>query len=960
MFCDLVGSTALSEQLDPEELREVVRAYQHTCAEAIRRYEGYIAQYLGDGVLVYFGYPNAHEDDAARAVRAGLEILTALGAQGSGNGEREQCRALQVRLGIHTGLVVVGEMGGGEKRENLALGETPNIAARVQSAAEPDSLMISAATYQLVHGFFECQNAGLHTLKGISTPLTLYRVVRENETRSRFAATLGKGLTPLVGREEELGLLRRRWEQAKAGAGQVVMLSGEPGIGKSRLAETLKEQARQEGALTIELRCSPYHQNSAFYPIIEHVQQALQFGRDESPQEKLHKLAVGAQHAASREADALPLLAALLSLPHPEGYPLLAFSPQKQKQKTHDALVAWLVKETEKTPVYCVWEDVHWADPSSLEVLTQLMAQVPSTRLLLLATFRPEFLPSWGVRSYVSQLTLSRLERAAVEAMVRQVNTGKSLPPEVLQQIVTKTDGVPLFVEELTKTVMESVGAQPAASLPLVIPATLHDALMARLDRLGSAKAVTQLGATIGREFSYELLQAVSPRDEAIVQPELRQLVEAEVVYQRGLPPQATYTFKHALIQDTAYQSLLKSRRQQLHQQIAQVLTERFPAMQETQPELLAHHYTEAGLTEQAISYWRQAGEQAIQRSAYEEASVHFAKGLAGIKALPNTLERTHLDLALQLALSNSLMAVKGYATPEVEQAYSQALALCRRLGAPPQLFPVLVGLWRFYITQARHTTALELGEQCLSLAQSTDNPVRLLGAYQAIGIARFYLGELPQAQTDLELAMTLYNPERRYFHASRSGQDPGVACLGHLAWTLWALGYPNQALEKSCRAFTLAREVSHPLSLAQAFIAALRLHQHRREEQLVFEQSQSLLSLAIEHKFAFPLAWGTFMRGWAFAELDQMARGTHQMHEGLAALRATGAETSRPYYLACLAETYRKMGQYEEGLKMLAEAIEQVNKTQERDSEAELYRLKGELTLQSHVENHKSKVEEA
>jgi class 3 adenylate cyclase len=634
MFCDLVGSTALSEQLDPEDLRKVVRAYQESCTEVIRRYDGQIAQHLGDGLLVYFGYPAAHEDDAQRAVRTGLEILAGLqllNARLPSTIRAQLPHPVQVRIGVHTGLVVIGEIGSSEKREILALGETPNLAARIQGQAEPDTVVISGATYRLVQGLFDCQDCGPQELKGISTPLPLYHVVRESAAQSRFEVALRTGLTPLVGREHEVGLLAERWERARQGEGQVVLLSGEPGIGKSRLVQELKEQLEHEGATRIEFRCSPYHQNSALYPIIDHLQRLLQFTREDSPTTKLEKLQHTLSHYRFLQADTLPLLASLLSLPHPEGAPPITLSPQKQKQKTQEALVAWIVEEAEKAAVYCAWEDVHWADPSTLEVLTLFLDQVPTTWLLALLTLRPEFTPPWGNRSHLSQMTLSRLGRSQIEAMVERVTGGKALPAEVMQQIVAKTDGVPLFVEELTKTVVEamreqvtgnglqghgSVGAQHAAPVPLTIPSTLQDSLMARLDRLGPAKEIAQLGATLGREFSYEILQAVSPLDEETLQQGLKQLVEAELVYQRGLLPQAHYLFKHALIQDTAYQALLKSTRQQSHRQIAQVLAERFPETVETQPELVAHHYTEASLSAQAIPYWQRAGQRAIARSA--------------------------------------------------------------------------------------------------------------------------------------------------------------------------------------------------------------------------------------------------------------------------------------------------------------------------------------------------------
>jgi class 3 adenylate cyclase/energy-coupling factor transporter ATP-binding protein EcfA2 len=571
MFCDLVGSTALSEQLDPEELREVVRAYQETCAAVIGRYDGHIAQYLGDGVLVYFGYPVAHEDDAQRAVRAGLGIVEAIqkwvpsslvvqasslhaarmAAPPEEQGEGAKGR-LQVRIGIHTGLVVVGEIGGGERQERLALGETPNIAARLQGMVAPDTVVISAATYRLIEGLFDCRDLGSHTVKGVSTPLQVYQVVGDSAGRSRLEAAATRGLTPLVGREEELGLLRNRWEQSKAGTGQVVLLSGEAGIGKSRLVQILKEQVAHEKSVRIEYRCSPYHQNSAFYPIIEHLHRLLQFAPHDTPQAKLTKLQQTLAQYRFPQADTLPLLAALLSLPHPEGAPPITLSPQKQKQKTQEALVAWIVEEAEKAAVYSAWEDLHWADPSTLEVLALFLDQVPTTRLLVLLTFRPEFTPPWGNRSHFSHIILNRLGRRQVEAMVENVTGGKALPSEVVQHIVAKTDGVPLFVEELTKMVLESVESLGSigfveslesgrtlgqSSLQLGIPVTLQDALMARLDRLGATKDLAQLGATIGREFSYELLQAVSLLDEGMLQQGLKQLVEAELIYQRGLPP---------------------------------------------------------------------------------------------------------------------------------------------------------------------------------------------------------------------------------------------------------------------------------------------------------------------------------------------------------------------------------------------------------------------------------------
>ena len=750
LFCDLADSTRLAGQLDPEDLREVVLAYQATCVEMIQRFDGYVAQYLGDGLLVYFGYPQAHEDDAQRAVRAGLGILDAMGTLNT-RLERAKGMRLAVRIGIHTGPVVVGTMGSGGRHEQLALGETPNLAARLQSLAAPDTVAISETTHRLVQGYFRCNDLGSPSLKGVETPLRVYRVVEESAAQSRLDVAGSTGLTPLVGREHEVGLLRERWAQSRDGLGQVVLLSGEAGIGKSRLVRVLTERVADEGAPWLTLRCSPYHTNSAFYPVIEHLQRLLQWHRHETPAARLATLEQALQTAGLPLAEVVPLLAALLSLPVPEQYPPLALSPQRQKQKTQEALVAWLLAETAQQPVLAVWEDLHWADPSTLELLDLMLDHVPTARLLLVLTARPEFRPPWAPRSYVTQLTLTRLPRHQSEEMVLRVTGGKPMPAEVLAQIVAKTDGIPLFVEELVKTILEAGLVQEDAGRyvltgplpPLAIPATLQDALMARLDRLAVVKEVAQLGAVLGREFAYELLRAVAPLDEATLQQALARLVEAELLYQRGLPPQATYVFKHALIQDAAYQSLLKSTRQQLHQRIVQVLEARFPETVETQPELLAHHYTEAGLNSEAIDYWQRAGQQALQRSAYAEAMSHLTIALDLLTTLPESRARSQQELVVQMTLGMALRATKGSGAPEVEQLYIRAREACERVGELPQLFRVLWGLWMVYNLRGEYQTALALGEQLLSLAQRLQDPDLLLEAHHALWAILFFGGEL-------------------------------------------------------------------------------------------------------------------------------------------------------------------------------------------------------------------------
>jgi TOMM system kinase/cyclase fusion protein len=955
LFCDLVDSTALATQLDPEELRAVVRAYQDTCAKVIARYEGHIAQYLGDGLLVYFGYPRAHDDDAQRAVRAGLGMIEALGQLNAHLGQ-ERGVQLAVRLGIHTGLVVVGEVGGDTRQEHLALGETPNLAARLQGLAAPNTVVISAATVPLLGGFFACQSLGTSLLKGFAQPIEVYRVLSESTARSRLEAAGTSGLTPLVGREQERALLLERWAQVKEGVGQVVLLSGEAGIGKSRLVQVLKEQVATEPQTWLTpCQCSPYYQNSALYPLIDLLERvALRFEREESPPQKLRKLEGFLVQYGLPLAEAVPLFATLLSLPLPAAYAPLSWSPEQQKQQTLHALLTILRRMAAQQPVLFVMEDLHWVDPSTLEFLSLLVDQGPTARILTLLTFRPDFSPPWTGRAHLTQLTLPRLPRRQAVEMTGRVAQGKPLPPEVVAQVVAKTDGVPLFVEELTKMVLESGLLQERAERyelagplpPLAIPATLHDSLMARLDRLAMVKGLAQLGATLGREFAYELLQAVAPWDEETVQRGLHQLVEAEFLYQQGVPPQATYRFKHALIQDAAYQSLLKSTRQQSHQRIAQVLEAQFPATAETQPELLAHHYTAAGLIPQALPYWQRAGERAIERSAHVEAISHLTRALELLQTLPDTPARAQQELTLQHTLGVPLLATKGWAAPEVERAYARAYALCQQVGDTPERFPVLYGLYLYYNHRGNFRTARELAEHLLTLAQRAHDPALLLQAHRALGEICCWFGELVAARTHLEQGLALYDPRQHRAEAFRSGHDPGIACRIWAAVVLWRLGYPTQALQRTQEALMLARELAHPFSLAHTLNFATGVYRWRREWAASQVHAEALLTLATEQGFPQWVATATFHRGAALAAQGRGDTGIGDMRQGLAAFRATGGENSMPFWLGVLATAYGDVGQPASGLPLLDEALALADKTEERHFEAELYRLKGELLL--------------
>ncbi len=743
--------------------------------------------------------------------------------------------------------------------------------------------------------------------------------------------------------------------------GQVVLLNGEPGIGKSRLVEALKQTVEQEGARCLELRCSPYAQNSALAPMIEHLQRQIQFGSTDAPKSNLEKLQQALSRHSLPQADALPLLAALLSLPPPDDVPPLTLSPQKQKEKTQEVLVAWLCEEARQQAVTYAWEDLHWADPSTLELLALFLQQVPTARLLAVLTHRPEFIAPWSSHAYVSQLTLSRLAQSHVEAMVDKVTGGKTLPREILRQIASKTDGVPLFVEELTKMVLESGLVREvnghyelSGSLPpLAIPSTLQDSLMARLDRLATAKDVAQLGATLGREFSYELVKAVSPLEEASLRQALAKLVEAEVLYQKGLAPQASYLFKHALIQDTAYQSLLKSKRQQYHQQIAQVLEEQFPNIKEIQPELVAHHYTEASLAEQAIPYWQRASERSVQRSANVEAISHLTRGLDLLNALPDSPNKPEQELAFQLALATALTATKGYAAPEVKQVYDRARELCQQIGATPQIARVLWGLARFYYARAELLTARNLNEQLLLSAQAQNDESLLLEAHFGVGTTSYNLGEFTSSLQHLEQGIHLYARQKHRGYAMMYGQDTGVVCLAYTSFVLSVLGYPDQALTRCRECLALAQELAHPYSSAYALTCSAFLHQRRGEPQMTQQQAEAAIKLATEHGFPIWQNSGKILQGWSIGIQGNTQEGIVLLQQGIATVRAMGVEVTLPHRLCLLAEVYGKAGLAEEGLAVLTEVPVMMDKSGERYYEAEVYRLKGELLLAQESREH-------
>ncbi len=866
---------------------------------------------------------------------------------------------LAVRLGIHTGPVVVGEMGGGDRHEHLALGETPNIAARLEGLAPHNTVVISPVTARLVRHAFALETLGTFELKGVAEPMTVSQVIGPLATDNAAEDVTMKSFDALVGRDEEIGLLLRRWEQSKAGTGQVVLLSGDAGFGKSSLIDGLRWHVHQEGCTRITFQCTPYTTTSALYPVIVHVQRLLQWEREDSADTRLTKMENALQHYGLPLEETVPLMAALMSLPLPETrYPTLQLTPQQQRQQTQDTLVALMLEEAERHATLVVWEDLHWADPSTLDLLGLLLDQVPTVPMMAVFAFRPEFSPPWPMQTHMTPIPLNRLEGAQVEALVQQLAGDKALPAEVVQYIVDKTDGVPLYAEELSKMILESEYIREEADRyaltgpldSLEIPTTLQDSLMARLDRLPMVREIAQAGAVLGREFGYDMMRILSTEPDDTLQDHLTQLVSNELLYQRGRPPRAKYVFRHALVRDAAYTSLLRRRRQQYHQQVAQQLETHFPDTVEMQPELLAHHFTEGGNIAQAVAYWQRAGQRASERSAYQEAISHFTQGLTLLPELPEAPERTQQELNLQLALAAGLLMTKGHGAPEVETAYTRARALCQQLGDTLALFPVLFGLWQFYAVKPDLQMNMELGKQLLRLAEQTQDPPLLVVARYALGFSHLMIGEDVEASRHLQQGAAHYHPEQRAADMFRAGQDPGVVCQAYTAWALWLQGYPERAQQHVDKALELAKTIDHPFTLAFAFDVAAILAQLARDAQMVSQHAASATQLSAEHGFALWLALANIMQGAAIIlqnhGQDSGDGALDIIQQGRSAWQAAGADLLAPFMFTLIAEAYQHLAQYDAAKHALDEAVTLMDNTREHWWAAEVYRLKGVLTL--------------
>ncbi|MEZ2143298.1 adenylate/guanylate cyclase domain-containing protein [Bradyrhizobium sp. DN5] len=953
MFCDLVGSSALSVRLDPEDLRAVIGAYHACIAEVITKSEGIIARYMGDGVLAYFGFPQAHEDDAEQAIRAGLALVDAVA-----NLKTDVGAVLQVRIGIATGMVVVGDLiGEGAAKEQGVIGETPNLAARLQALAMPGTVLICESTRRLTEGQFEYRNVGPAILKGWVEPLPAWEVLGTSGVESRFEALHQTRLTPPIGRDEEIDLLLRRWHNATRDEGSAVVLTGEPGIGKSHIAQALEERLKEtEPHITLRLFCSAHHTNSALYPFIRQLERAAHFERTDSSDVKFVKLqALLAQSGAAAD-QIVPPLANLLSVPTGGRYQLPELSPQKRKEITLAALLMQLNTLAARQPVFIAFEDAHWADPTSLELLTLTLERVPQLRALVLITARPDFMPPWPGHAHVTTVSLTRLNRRNGAALIERVTAGKTLPKEVMDQILARTDGVPLFVEELTKTVLETgllheqddhyVLSRPLP--PMAIPTTLHASLMARLDRLAPVREVAQIGAVVGREFSYELLSIVAGMPRERLDEALGQLVRSELIFCRGEIPRAVYTFKHALVRDAAYSGLLKSRRAALHAMIADAFEQRFPEIVEAQPETIAHHLTEAGLFEKATGYWLLAGRKAAMRSANLEAIAQLERGIETTIHLANGERKDRLELDFAVALGPCLIATQGPASNKAVATFARARELCERLGDPPEQLQIMFWLTTASVIRGELPVAQETIAALLHLTETRGDRPALLNATRGQAMIRLFMGRLTDAREAIERAVAEFeaSSEDDRLAARAAGQDAGVADLALMSWVLWLLGHFDAASARMDAAIQRADVINHPHSQAYACYYASVLHALRGEMSRAQRYADRCRSLSEEHGFRQWHGLAQAVRGICVTMLDPSSSAVEEIRAAMDEYRGAGYQLgiTALYVLLCPALL---LGQdYEAAMALIERGLTTTSRNSERIFEAELYRLKARTLM--------------
>jgi predicted ATPase/class 3 adenylate cyclase len=933
----------LSSHFDPEDLSGIVRTYQDTCAGVVSHYDGYIARYMGDGMLVYFGYPHAHEDDAERALHAGLEIIARVRQL-----EPRADLSLQTRIGVATGLVVVGEtVGENTAKEQVVMGETPNLAARLQSVAEPDQLVVASSTRHLCGNVFDFQDLDERSLKGFSEPVATFAVLGERSVESRFDAHRSQRLESMVGRDQELALLLQRWRSAVSGEGQVVVLSGEAGIGKSRIVRAIIDAATEDDHFRISYQCSPYHGDSALYPAIRQLGRAAGFASEDDDDAKLDKLEALLSFAKNNKPETNALIAGLLGLDG-ERFAKLDLTPQQQRIRTLEALLQQLVTLSLRKPVLFVVEDAHWIDATTLEFIELCLDPTASARILFVITARPTFDYNFGGHPVVTGLTLNRLGREQINGLIEHITKGKSLPVELRDEIVVKTDGVPLFVEELTKTVLESGALTETehawileGSLKqLAIPTSLHDSLMARLDRLNRVKEVAQTAACIGREFDYTLLATVSPLAETELNAALDQLISAELVFGRGVPPNASYTFKHALVRDAAYESLLKSVRQHLHGRIMQALDEI-----DAPPELLAHHAEFAGETEQAIDWWQQAGETAFARPAYEESIGHLSAAIRLVQQMGDDESSTQRELTLQVPLAQALLAKRGYAARPTAEAFERALALTEIVGETEFRIPVQYGTWVVHYVRGEHEQALQRALRLLELAQPQEDSIQGLVANRVASPSYMVLGKFTEAKRHLETALRIYDPQKHSALANHLGSEPGATLNCYMALVLWILGYPDQAATHANRAIVMARESAHVNTLCFADLHVAMFAYFGGDVQLGRRHGESLVEIAGEHDMTFWGQLGELLLAWEFVSQGNES-GIHRFRDGFESYIDSGSRALAPVLAILFVSQLLRLDRTEEASRTIADVRRVVQATGECWAAAELHRVEGDLYL--------------